>query len=204
MRLMHLFLRSRRVDRSLLCLIGVGIVAYWLARVNFFMPIVVDGKAIPLNALFIIPFASTVVVGTSMFSPFGEIEQVVSRPLGGFRFVHLIGLFAWSVATLAFSAVVWRQEYAELIVLRNMIGFTGLTLLNIPLLGSRFSWVIPFIFGLLAVRIGVLEASHVACWAWPYHPAQSWIAMVLALALLVTGIVCACFAQARDTVKEGE
>jgi len=197
-------LRSRRVDLSLLCLVGVGIVAYWLARTNFFMPIVIDGKAIPLNALFIIPLASAVVVGTSMYSPFGEIEQVVSRPLADFRFVHLIGLFAWSIATLAFSAVVWRQEYAELVVLRNLIGFTGLALLSVPFLGSRLSWVIPFIFGMLALRIGMIEADIVAWWAWPYHPAQSSIAAVLALALLVVGILCACFAQARDTVKEGE
>ena len=204
MRLMHLFLRSRRVDLSLLCLVGVGVVAYWLARTNFFMPIVIDGKTIPLNALFIISLAPAVVVSTSVFSPFGEIEQVASRPLASFRFVHLVGLLAWSVVTLAFSAFVWRQEYAELIVLRNLMGFTGLSLLSVPLIGSRLSWVIPFIFGMLALRIGTIEANIVAWWAWPFHPARSMIAVVLVLALLVVGTLCACFTQARDNPKEGQ
>jgi hypothetical protein len=204
MKLMHLFLRSRRVDVSMLCLLGVGILAYWLARVNFFFPVPLDNKSIPFPALFIIPLASAVVLGASTFSPFGEAEQTASRPLPLFRFAHLLGLFVWGAMTLLLSASVWKEAHAEVILLRNLVGFAGLAFLSIPLLGSRLSWVVPFIFGLLAFRLGVIGIDRMAWWAWPFHPAKNTLAAAIALVLLVLGLVCACLLKARETSGDAE
>lgn len=202
MRLMYLFLRSRRVAASLLCLLGVGVITYWMARTDFAFRVPLDNESVSIKAVFLIPLAGAVVISASTFSPFGEVEHIASRSLSLFRCIHLVGLFIGGAVMLLLSASIWKEAQAEIILLRNLGGFVGLALLGIPLLGSRLSWVVAFIFGMLALRLGVLGVGRAVWWAWPFHPAQNSLAATMALVLGVLGLAYACFAPRYEGTGE--
>lgn len=189
-RIVELYLCSRRVKWSLLTLVSLALATWTYTGALVFWAGVgpKDWALIPIM-LFVAPAAGSI-VGVSAFSPFADVERTVSCPLYTFRAGHLISLVF--CAGLLFTGVLlsfdlggaW-PEHPLLAFQRNLIGYTGLGLIGARLLGARSSWILPF----------AAIASPVPWSIWSGTDTFSWI---IALSLFFTGFGLACMYGARD------
>lgn len=205
MRLAQLYLRSRLTPRALACLTIVAALSwYWVSSMNRrqFGPEMVE----LLLVLTMTPIALATVLGVSVRSPFGDVEQTVSFPLPALRLGHLGGLLAWGGVGMLAVAASWPAQGAEWSLgewslFRNLAGFTGLALLGARLLGSGLSWLVPLAYGGLALMIGG-DDGKVARWAWSVRPTTDEGSTVMAVCVLLLGLGVAGWLGSRDPTGE--
>ncbi len=198
MRLWYLHLRSRIAGWAALALAAIGgLTGLWLAQIGQ------PGVAMQL-LLVVMPLAGALVIGASLYSPFGELEASASYPVPVLRLGHLAGLLLLGAMALGVAARAGGTASVEGQVLRNLAGFAGLVLLSVPVLGSRLSWIAPLAYGVLAFWMGASVPERPATWAWPLQPGDDKAAMATALLLLAIGLAGAVLPGARDRRGEGE
>lgn len=177
MRTLRLYLRSRDTLQSLLRILALAAVTWlllWLAEESVFVPLLQT----------IIPVTIAAIIGLSADSPFFELEETTSRPRVVLRLVHLGGLVLLAAVALRVGAWVVPQAGSWQVLVRNTMGYTGLTLLAWRLFGTPNSWVLPLLYASL-----VFASSGTRLWAWPLHRPDREKALLVALALLFTGMV---------------
>lgn len=219
MRLAQLYSLSRFFGYTVLGLASVAllgwIVGSWVISRPFMDPETYLAPVLLLTALL-----SACLVGVGTVSPFGDVELTSSFPLFLLRFGHVGGLLVWSALALIIATVGWESDYAGWTLIRNLLGFTGLTLLAARLLGSRLSWLAPFAFYTLAVFTGRVEASREETdsvfgrimgevpagewerWAGSMRPSTDYLSWIIALTLLTCGLVWFCFRGVRESLEE--
>lgn len=205
MRLFTLYLRSRRAGFAGVGLIAVAILGWigsdWMLQMPKFGG--ASGHALIL-AILLMPILSGCVIALTTLSPFGENERAVSRSLPALRLVHLGTLLLWAALTFAVVGRHWAHPASELMLARNLAGFTGLALLGAWLLGGRLSWVLPIAFGGVVTITGRDAANQFAWWAWSIRPGNDALAALLALAALVVGLAAVALLGPRERVGDVE
>lgn len=129
----------------------------------------------------------------STHNPFGEVEQVSGYPLPVLRFLHLASLLTCACLLLFVVASGWSLPGAELSIVRNVLGLSGISFVTSWILGSRLSWTLPLSCVAAVHLTGQNTNGNWALWAWPAHPATSVWSSSVAITLLVIGIFTACF-----------
>lgn len=184
MRLAVLFLRTRLVGPALLWL-GAAALLAWFCLVRY------DELPLDLAAL-ALPLLPAVVIGVTARSPFGDVEEVASRPLPLFRVLYLTGLLAIGIALLIGATSVAGIDL-RLALARTLVGYTGLALLCGRILGHRLAWLAP-----LAYAAATLYLDAASRWAWPRQvPVEGW-SLFVGLVLGALGLLAAAQATPRD------
>lgn len=171
MTLTFLYLRTRRTGYALAALAVVALTG-WLWQV---LSRNSTGSSTFLHTF--APLAAATIIGASLYTPMGELEATASRVLLPLRLKHLLLLLIF--AALSFAIL----DSMPVLLIRNLAGFTGLTLVSARIVGSSFAWIVPLCYGTLALLVG-----HDARWAWSMHVAPNGEAAVIAVALLLLGL----------------
>ncbi len=189
---MRLFVQYLRVRRTLSAAVTVvllaalsGLAASW------------PGLEIPpVLVLTLMPAAIAACISLSMTGPFGELERTAARPLAPLRICRLGGLL---LAALLMLAVATTVPDARLVLLRNTVGYAGLTLAVATFVGPAYSWITPLLYSAVAF----LGGGHVL-WAWPLRPAHHNLAAALAFGLLAIGLGMVALRGTGDRATEME
>jgi len=192
MRLWLLYLRSRLAFPALVGLFPIAGLC-WFAGQRWG-----DEPDLFLIATIIGPLAASAVICVTIGSPFGEVEQSLSRPLVGIRLGHLVALLLAASVVLAVAATAWPGAYVEWRYVRNLVGLTGLGLLFARVLGGRLLWAPPLGFAMLSIFQRGAASGDAADWAWIVQPADREVAALLAIGLLLGGLGLASRFGARD------
>lgn len=202
MKLVQLYLRSRRVGYALALLTLVAVatrVALWFGG---------GAEEIVGMTLVLMPLAAAVVISTGARAPFGESEQTASYPLPMLRLGHLLALLAWAALGLALGAVLSPPSTvtgfgsAELVIqpssvawwlARNLLGFAGLALLAARWVGSGRAWTVALLHAILTVMF-LLQSPF----GWPLRPVSDPQAITVACVLLAGGLAVIVRNGARD------
>ncbi|GAB3900124.1 hypothetical protein GCM10029964_087030 [Kibdelosporangium lantanae] len=171
MRLLVLHLRSRRTTPALLALATIA-GTRWATS-----PWTTDSSPSAWLLLLLPVAAASAVISMSTASPLGEPEMV-TNPLPRLRFLHLATMVPAAAALLALTT-----NAAETI--RNLAGFTGITLLTAAAIGPAASWVAPLAYTILCA--GAVDLDHASAWTWPILPNTDLNALAIALTLLAAG-----------------
>jgi len=177
MRLLFLHVRSRRAGWALAC-IGASVILTWLGL----REVSEIGAQLRFAAI-VLPLMPAVVIGGSAWSPFSEPEAVAGSRLPLLRVSHLGGLLLISGAGLLLVASGWSGAEIELVLARNLAGYTGLALIGARLLGAGIGWVAPLGYASLAL---VVDASTRL--GWPQRIPVDRSSMAVAALLLVAGL----------------
>jgi hypothetical protein len=184
LRLAYLFLRSRRVFPALagvlLCAVGGGLVGRrWTGHAD-----------VALLTSVLVPLAAATLIGATVASPFGELEQSLSKPLAPVRLGQLLGLLVLTTIAILGAAATWHDPALGRQCVRNLLGLTGMGLLAAQLAGGRWAWTAPVGFcGLALVLRGAL-GELAPRWAWVVQPASR-TSSLLALGFLFGGLLLA-------------
>ena len=102
--------------------------------------------------------------------------------------------------TLALAVTWWSVPDGAWTLVRNLVGFTGLTLLAARILGSGLSWAVPLGYAVLSLLAP--QSGQIPAWAWSVRGATDRGAAVIAMALLLAGLVLVARSGARDRPGE--
>ncbi len=164
-----LYLRSRRAAYATGGILGVALCAWGLGSWILSIPEVGVKSTSFVYIQVFAPVLAACMVGASAHTPFGETEMTTARPQPPLRFGHLAGLTSCAALSLILAVLAWKlggddQSRMVLTLLRNLAGFSGLTLLAAWIIGGRLAWV---------VSLGLLAAGLVfVCVLGPYRPTQ--------------------------------
>jgi hypothetical protein len=134
--------------------------------------------------------ASGLAIGLSEHEAFGEIERSSSGKLLFFRFGLIAGgLFVSSLALI--FAVGSRDLSINGVLVRNVIGFTGLCSWCAVWLGARPSWLPPVLVSIAAYLTDTARTPNLfphILWGWPLARANNLTAAAIS-AIFGLGIV---------------
>lgn len=208
-RVLILYGRSRGLWLSLAGVIGVCMVFRWMEAWGERGDV---RQALLLQA---IPVLLASVIGLSVWSPFGEPERTSARSLPRIRAVHLATLFLPAIVIAALLVSAWTPLVAGVdlvyVVVRNIVGLTGVALLCGRVIDARLTWIGPLLW-LAFVMIGTMLIPlnggkgfvlwHAPWWAWTGQSDASGSAWMIALALGVAGAALMCRFGPRDAAAE--
>jgi hypothetical protein len=172
-RLLYLYVHSRRGERALQLLGGVVVlIAVWhLAR---------GGRGPSVGPLLVLPaLAAAVIIPVGTGTPFGELEATMSRSLGPLRLTHMLSFIA--AAAIGLAAASGSVDWG---VMRNVAGLTGLGLLAARVAGPSVAWIAPLCFATYA-----LAGNPRSAWTWPVHSGTAIQPALIAAVLVLAGLV---------------
>jgi hypothetical protein len=185
LRLVRLYLTSRRVPVALALLTGLAALAW--SALHWHWNIAGGAAArnfIPLT----IESGAAAVIAVTTYGPFGEPERAAGRWLPWLRLGASAGLTAAAFGLLAAAATAGVLPGGALALLRNVGGLVGVGLLAAVVLGGAFGWIGPMAYLLLTE--GALAHRSTTPWIWsarlPHdRGAAICAALVVAVALLL-------------------
>lgn len=198
MKLSILYFRSRSIGFSVVGLITVTLLAWLGARVLLAQPWAFAEITL-FPVLLFAPLIVACIVSTSARNPFGEAEWTASYPVPVLRLLHLAGLLASGSLLLSLAASDWNLPGAEMFIVRNFLGLSGISFLTSWILGSGLSWTVPLSYVAIVQLSGRDMNGDWALWAWPAHSITSAWPTFVAIVLLAMGIFAACFLKPLRT-----
>ena len=135
------------------------------------------------------PLIAASMIVTPIEPAFGEIEgTAVSR---GWRY-HLAVLGVLTVAWMGLVLLIAGTGSISLVMLRNLLGFTGLALVLALMIRASLTWVVLLPLWSL---IYLFDSSRYAdtwptiLWYWPLAHATNWVAWCLVITWMTLGTV---------------
>ncbi len=119
-----------------------------------------------------------------------------------FRLAHLVGLIFWAAVLLVFVSGGWEREGVWLVLVRNLLGLSGMAFLAAYVAGGGLSWILPVGFAVALPFIGKTPGEKWFWWAWTERPAEEPLSWLLAFSLLAAGMGVVSFFGAREAVDE--
>lgn len=183
-RLLRLHAASRRLPNAVALL---AVTAIALRAIDPWLP--GSGEFARLLPI-LLTVAAGAVIAARTTSPFGEVERTACG-LPWYRFV----LLGFLVTVAAVGLVLARPAEAGVLV-RNLLGLTGLALLAACLLGGALAWTAPLAYTVLCG--GAIDLRDESVWTWPTLPVGDSNAIVPALFLFAAGMTVAVRHGPRD------
>jgi hypothetical protein len=190
LRLIFLYLTSRKVLACLLLLVASGIVmrvALHAAPGAWELPIAIETCAAGI-------------IGVTTSSPFGEPERVTGRWLPLLRLGSTVALTAVAFGSLAAGSASTHLTEGTLGLLRDTAGFIGIALLIAALLGGSMAWIGPAVYLVLTIR--AIQSAWTIPWIWPARPGGDRGAAICAALVFAAGIAITLMRGGRDHAQE--
>jgi hypothetical protein len=194
LRLVWLYLRSRRVPAALGLLAALGVVIWAALRWRWN---VAGGPAAQALIPLTIETGAAAVISVTTYGPFGDPERATGRWLPWLRLAAAVALTATAFGMLTAGAAGGALPGGTLALLRDLAGMTGTGLLAAAALGGAFGWTGPMAYWL--VTESVLAAHWTTPWIWPARPPHDRGAAVCAALVLAAGIAAVTLLGARDS-----
>jgi hypothetical protein len=185
-RLAWLHLRSRRAPAAVLALAVCGValraVLHWQLT---------SGGATAQQIPMIIEGGAAVVIAVTTHSPFGEAERATGRWLPFLRPGAVLALTGVAIGLLQLGVAGASLNDGILVLARNVIGITGISLLTSLVTGGLLAWILPL--GYVGFAEYALAEDWRNPWTWPVRPPTdrgAWICatIVFTLGLLLFGL----------------
>ena len=193
LRLVWLYLLSRRVPAALALLAGLGALLW--ASLNWHWTIAGGAAAQELVPL-VVETGAAAVIAVTTYGPFGEPERATGRWLPWLRLGAVLALTAAAFGLLAAGATGGALPGGTVALLRNLAGMTGLGLLCAAVLGGAFGWIGPMTYWLIIE--GALAGSWTTPWAWPARPPHDRGAAICAALVFAAGTVVITLRGSRE------
>jgi hypothetical protein len=194
LRLVRLYLASRRALTCLLVLVAFAIVLrtalVWMPRSGL------ASRQLPLT----IQAGAAALIGVTTRSPFGEPERATGRWLPFLRLGTVMALAGAAAGALAASSASAHLAGGTLGMLRDLAGLAGIALLTAALLGGALAWVGPLAY--LVVTLHALQADWTTPWVWPARPPHDRGAALCAALVFAAGVTVITVRGARDTARD--
>jgi hypothetical protein len=194
LRLVRLYLVSRRVLTCLAILVACGVVLrvalQWLPHTG------VLSRQIPLT----IEAGAAAAIGVTARSPFGDPERAAGRWLPFLRLAGIAATAGAAVGALAAGAASAHLAGGVAQMLRDLGGFTGIALLTAVVAGGGLAFTGPL--GYLAVSLAALTARWTTPWVWPARPPHDRGAAICASAVFAAGVLVVALRGTRESGRE--
>lgn len=162
--------------------------------------------------VFILPVATSSVLGVSLWSPFGETERSAGTwlPLG--RITHLLLMLIMTLAVNQVALELWvpvsDPTRWDIYLLRHTLALTGLAVLASTIVDTRLSWIASamvamsgLVMGYVRVESSESRGSEVAF----FHEGATHLMLRLDDSIVAFGIALALFiAGLVSVVRRGE
>ena len=181
---LRLYLRSRHVIIAVVVVAVINLAGWIIGRAEF-RPNEDSVWGVPW--LLFLPVASAVAVALSLRSPSDTLDRVAARPLAAWRGVHLLVVVIPSIVGTVLLSSLLSGPYGAVAGLRNVVGFTGLTLLSAVVIEGRLCWLAPLGWGIVAMTLGDPRSGMVP-FDWPVRYDDDFGAFVVALVFAVAGM----------------
>jgi hypothetical protein len=152
--------------------------------------------------VFLLPVATSSVIGVSLWSPFGETERSAGTwlPLG--RALHLASMLALALLVNRVAVASWLPEGDAIswgaFLLRHTLLLTGIALLVSLAIDTRLGWIVPalvampgLVMGSIRVEQEQIEGREAAFFHESWHPMLrpdgDWFAAIFALGVFAVG-----------------
>jgi hypothetical protein len=191
LRLVRLYLASRRVVTCLVILLACAVVLrvalHWLPHTG------VLSRQIPLT----IEAGAAAAIGVTARSPFGDPERATGRWLPFLRLAGVVAMSGAAVGVLAAGAASAHLAGGTLDMLRDLGGFIGVALLVSVAAGGGLAWIGPIAY--LGVAMTAVTRSWTTPWAWPARPPHDRGAAICAAAVFAAGVVVVTLRGTRES-----
>lgn len=108
-----------------------------------------------------------------------SLEQTTPTQWRRWRTAHVMGIAVVAGVLLAITVIPAATTFGAAAMVRNVIGYTGLTALSATVLGAPLAWAPPLVFTATVYLAAPSQATGAALWwAWPMQPRgwdASWI-----------------------------
>jgi hypothetical protein len=196
LRLIRLYLVSRRVPVAFGLLAGLGVLL-WGALDGHWN--IAGGRAaqelIPLT----IETGAAAMIAVTTYGPFGEQERPTGRWLPWLRLGAAIAITAVAVGVLAAGATGGHLPGGTLVMLRNVVGTTGTGLLCAAVFGGAFGWVGPM--GYVLITEVALTGNPTTPWIWAARPPTDLGGALCAYGVFAAGLLAVTIAGARGVSR---
>jgi hypothetical protein len=182
-RLTWLHLRTRRVPAAVLALAVCGALLHAALHWHWTFASGPYAQQVPL----IIEAGAAAVIAVTAHSPFGETERSAGHWLPYLRPLAAAGMCGLAIALLQLGAAGESLNEGVLVLVRNVIGFTGLGLLCSLVTGGLLAWTLPM--GYMAFCQYALLEAWTAPWTWPVRPPADRGAWICACAVFAAGLL---------------
>jgi hypothetical protein len=193
MRLLALYLRTRRIPRSLPAAVAVIVVLGLLG----------DAPDHPSQTVVFVALALALgfaVLGYGLGGADAELERT-----GAIRWTWWRSAHAVAIAAVVSGAALLTFTVPAQVAVRDAAGLAGLTVLAAALLGNQLAWL-PAV-GWVAVSVvipPVDRPAFVAVLTWPVQPPGSVAAAVTAAVLAVAGLLTYALRGSRPSTADRE
>lgn len=195
--------RARHTFRTLVAVFALGFVEFLVGSSSHLIDSETRTFAIPWAV--VLPVATATMIGVGTRSAVGDLEGTAIRSLPGLRVAHLtINLMVASLATAVGSARIVFDPNSQLsgpAALRNLLVFTGLSLISAALLGSSWAWPLPLSLAIASTTVGT-AAGAPQWWAVPIRPDGDPLAAALSAAVLAAGVAMVVARGTREPSAE--
>lgn len=180
--------RNRRYAMHFSVVAGSLVAVLLVGDTAFPVPNLFGGSSLRLPIMLLLPLASSSMVSYCL-SRSDRLELTGIRPTRWLDCAVMVttavvGLLAGSLIQVAGLN---DQGFA---VGRNMVGYIGLSLIGAAIVGAQASSLFPVTVALVTSSLGAQVNGQARNWAWPAANAESVLALVLAVATLVLGLLC--------------
>jgi len=196
LRLLGLFLVSRRVPTALGVLVGLGALLW--AELHWHWN-VAGGPAAQRVIPLVIEAGAAAVIAVASYGPFGEPERATGRWLPWLRLASALILTGAAVGALAAGATGGYLPGGTLALVRDVAGMAGLGLLCAVALGGAFGWTGPLAYWLITES--ALAAGWTTPWIWPGRPPRDTGAAICAGLVFAAGLAAFTLRGARASVR---
>ncbi|CAA9562992.1 MAG: hypothetical protein AVDCRST_MAG70-1815 [uncultured Thermomicrobiales bacterium] len=199
-RLVVYYLRSRLLGTAVAIVIASASIGWYLLDQS-------TDPGITKILLLLAPVGAATAIGISARSPFGETERITSFHLPALRLGHMLALLAVSAAALTWANGTEPDAWTEWVMVRNLAGYAGLSLLTARLFGPSISWLPPVAYAMSTfIAIGGIHFDDMTDtqrrWGWPVLPGDDRVAAWTVATLLAAGLLLVCTGGGRDRVEE--
>ncbi len=197
LRLVRLYLISRRVPLALGLLIGLGALLW--AALHWHWAVVGGAAArqfIPLT----IESGTAAVIAVTTHGPFGEPERAAGRWLPWLRLGEAVAITAAAFGLLTAGATAGVLAGGSLAMLRNVGGMVGIGLLSAGVLGGAFGWPGPLAYLLIAE--GALAHRSTTPWIWPTRLPHDRGGAICAGLVILAGLLLIAVRGPRESGRE--
>ena len=197
LRLVWLYLVSRRVPVAVALLAGFGVLLWAALRWHWN---VAGGPAAAIVIPLVTQAGAAAVVAVTTYGPFGEPERATGRWLPLLRLGATVALTAAAIGALAAGSTGGVLPGGFLALARNVAGITGTGLLCAAVLGGILAWIGPMAY--LVLTETALAGNATTPWIWPGRPPHDLGGALCACLVFAAGLALVTRRGVRESARD--
>ncbi|NJP31941.1 hypothetical protein [Micromonospora thermarum] len=135
------------------------------------------------------PLLAAILLTTTLAGTDVLLERSTPRLTRGRRMTHASMAMMLCCLPLAVAGAAVLDDAATLAMLRNALGFSGMTFLSATVIRVQAAWMPVLGYGLVSMATAPRDtAKGAAWWAWMVQPGQPNVSWVVAAVLVVAGV----------------